>query len=189
MIIYLATARNRTAPSARSGGHGGCPGASGGARSAAYPERADGLMKELGYGSGYQYAHDAPEAYIPQEYLPDPLRGSKFYEPGPFAFEKEIAKRLAWWRIFGGARARVRRMANRHHKTRSNRNEENAWTGDRDGSGHSRDGLLDTRTAGVRRSGRDVEGRQGRWRRLNGGNLDVVLNVYNPTAIVSMQRG
>jgi putative ATPase len=56
-----------------------------------------GLMKELGYGSGYQYAHNAPEAYIPQVYLPDPLVGSKFYEPGPFAFEKEIAKRLAWW--------------------------------------------------------------------------------------------
>ena len=56
-----------------------------------------GLMKELGYGAGYKYAHDAPEAYIPQEYLPDTLRGSKFYEPGPFAFEKEIAKRLAWW--------------------------------------------------------------------------------------------
>src|SRR5437764_177380 len=56
-----------------------------------------GLMKELGYGAGYQYAHDAPEAYIPQEYLPDPLRGSRFYEPGPFGFEKEIAKRLAWW--------------------------------------------------------------------------------------------
>jgi len=55
------------------------------------------LMKELGYGSGYQYAHDAPEAYIPQEYLPDSLRGSKFYVPGPFAFEKEVAKRLAWW--------------------------------------------------------------------------------------------
>ena len=55
------------------------------------------LMKELGYGLGYQYAHDAPQAYIPQEYLPDPLRGSKFYAPGPFAFEKEIAKRLAWW--------------------------------------------------------------------------------------------
>ncbi len=56
-----------------------------------------GLMKELGYGSGYQYAHNAPEAYIPQEYLPEPLRGSRFYEPGPFGFEKEIAKRLAWW--------------------------------------------------------------------------------------------
>jgi putative ATPase len=56
-----------------------------------------GLMKELGYGAGYQYAHDAPEAYIPQEYLPEPLRGTRFYEPGPFGFEKEIAKRLAWW--------------------------------------------------------------------------------------------
>ncbi len=56
-----------------------------------------GLMKELGYGVGYQYAHDAAEAYVPQEYLPESLRGSRFYEPGPFGFEKEIAKRLAWW--------------------------------------------------------------------------------------------
>ena len=56
-----------------------------------------GLMKELGYGAGYQYAHDAPEAYIPQEYLPEPLKGTRFYEPGPYGFEKEIAKRLAWW--------------------------------------------------------------------------------------------
>jgi putative ATPase len=56
-----------------------------------------GLMKELGYGAGYQYAHNAPEAYIPQEYLPAALRGTHFYEPGTFGFEKEIAKRLAWW--------------------------------------------------------------------------------------------
>ena len=56
-----------------------------------------GLMKELGYGSGYQYAHDAPEAYIPQEYLPAPLRGMQFYAPGQFGFEKEVARRLAWW--------------------------------------------------------------------------------------------
>src|SRR3954471_13270395 len=55
------------------------------------------LMKELGYHQGYQYAHDAPEAYIPQEYLPERLHGARFYEPGPFGFEKEIAKRLAWW--------------------------------------------------------------------------------------------
>lgn len=55
------------------------------------------LMKELGYHAGYQYAHDSPEAYIPQEYLPDRLRGARFYSPGPFGFEKEIAKRLAWW--------------------------------------------------------------------------------------------
>jgi putative ATPase len=55
------------------------------------------MMKELGYGAGYQYAHDSPEAYIPQEYLPERLRGTRFYEPGPLGFEKEIAKRLAWW--------------------------------------------------------------------------------------------
>ena len=55
------------------------------------------LMKELGYHEGYQYAHAVPEAYIPQQYLPDSLRGAAFYEPGPFGFEKEIAKRLAWW--------------------------------------------------------------------------------------------
>jgi putative ATPase len=55
------------------------------------------LMKDLGYHEGYQYAHSVPEAYIPQEYLPESLRGTRFYEPGPFGFEKEIAKRLAWW--------------------------------------------------------------------------------------------
>ncbi|HEX6536892.1 MAG TPA: replication-associated recombination protein A [Gemmatimonadaceae bacterium] len=56
-----------------------------------------GLMKELGYGEGYQYAHDAPEAYIPQEYLPERLRDRVLYAPGRFGFEREIAKRLAWW--------------------------------------------------------------------------------------------
>ena len=54
-------------------------------------------MKELGYGAGYQYAHSAPDAFIPQEYLPESLQGTTFYEPGPFGFEKDIAKRLAWW--------------------------------------------------------------------------------------------
>lgn len=55
------------------------------------------LMKELGYGKGYEYAHAVPEAYTPQEYLPDAIRGTVLYEPGPFGFEKEIAKRLSWW--------------------------------------------------------------------------------------------
>jgi putative ATPase len=55
------------------------------------------LMKELGYGAGYRYAHDSPEAYLPQSYLPDALSDAVFYEPGPFGFEKEIAKRLEWW--------------------------------------------------------------------------------------------
>ncbi|HUQ81981.1 MAG TPA: replication-associated recombination protein A [Gemmatimonadaceae bacterium] len=55
------------------------------------------LMKDLGYNRGYQYAHDSTDAFIPQEYLPDEIRGSQFYEPGPFGFEKEIGRRLAWW--------------------------------------------------------------------------------------------
>ncbi|HEX3927604.1 MAG TPA: replication-associated recombination protein A [Gemmatimonadales bacterium] len=56
-----------------------------------------GLMKDLGYGAGYQYAHNAPTAYIPQEYLPEELRDARFYEPGPFGYEQRIAERLKWW--------------------------------------------------------------------------------------------
>jgi len=56
-----------------------------------------GLMKELGYGAGYQYAHAVPDAFIPQTYLPDSVEGAIFYEPGLFGFERDIAKRLAWW--------------------------------------------------------------------------------------------
>ena len=55
------------------------------------------LMKELGYGRGYHYAHDSPEAYLPQEYLPDQLRDAVFYGPGTFGFEKTLAERMEWW--------------------------------------------------------------------------------------------
>lgn len=55
------------------------------------------LMKVLGYGEGYRYAHAVPEAYVPQEYLPEKLRGVRFYAPGQFGFEKDVAKRMAWW--------------------------------------------------------------------------------------------
>ncbi len=55
------------------------------------------LMKELGYGAGYEYAHAVPEAYTPQEYLPPALAGTKFYEPTQFGFEKDVAKRIEWW--------------------------------------------------------------------------------------------
>jgi putative ATPase len=56
-----------------------------------------GLMKQLGYGKGYQYAHDFEEAYVPQEYLPDEMAGRTFYQPGEMGFEKKIAERLAYW--------------------------------------------------------------------------------------------
>jgi putative ATPase len=56
------------------------------------------LMKDLGYGAGYEYAHAVPEGYTPQDYLPDEVADRVFYEPTAFGFEKEIAKRLEWWR-------------------------------------------------------------------------------------------
>ena len=55
------------------------------------------LMKELGYHQGYRYAHDSPNAYLPQEYLPDQLRDAMFYIPGTLGQEKIIAERLQWW--------------------------------------------------------------------------------------------
>ena len=39
------------------------------------------LMKDLGYGAGYQYAHDAPDARVDQQDLPDSLRGRQYYRP------------------------------------------------------------------------------------------------------------
>ncbi len=57
-----------------------------------------GLMAELGYGRDYQYAHDAPEALVSQEHLPDALRGRVYYRPTDRGAEKELAKRLNTWR-------------------------------------------------------------------------------------------
>ncbi len=59
------------------------------------------LMKELGYGDGYRYAHDAASGYVAQQYLPDTLQGSIFYEPGVFGHERRIAERLQWWAEHG----------------------------------------------------------------------------------------
>ena len=55
------------------------------------------LMKELGYGSGYSYAHDDPAGYTAQEYFPEAVKERAYYEPGNFGFEKKVAERLAWW--------------------------------------------------------------------------------------------
>src|SRR5262245_11612205 len=57
-----------------------------------------GLMKDLGYGAGYRYDHSEGGHAAGQEYLPDALRGRRWYEPGSAGYEKTIAERLAWWR-------------------------------------------------------------------------------------------
>ena len=57
-----------------------------------------GLMAHLGYGQGYQYAHDAPDALVSQEHLPEALRGRIYYRPTERGAEKELAERLRKWR-------------------------------------------------------------------------------------------
>lgn len=53
------------------------------------------LMKELGYSDNYKYAHDFPDNFVEQEFLPENIEGIKFYEPGNNKHEVEIRKRLA----------------------------------------------------------------------------------------------
>jgi len=60
------------------------------------------LMKEMGYGKGYKYAHDYPGHFVEQQHLPDSLRGKRYYTPSDQGYEKTIVDRLkAWWRDFG----------------------------------------------------------------------------------------
>jgi len=56
------------------------------------------LMKELDYGKDYKYAHDYADAYVPQEYLPEEIKGQIFYQPKETGFEKTIKERINIWR-------------------------------------------------------------------------------------------
>jgi putative ATPase len=55
------------------------------------------LMKEEGYGEGYQYDHDQPEAFSGQNYFPEKMGRQKYYNPPERGFEREIRKRLEYW--------------------------------------------------------------------------------------------
>ncbi len=55
------------------------------------------LMKDIGYGAGYAYDHATEEGFSGQNYFPDELAREIFYEPVDRGFEREIAKRLAYW--------------------------------------------------------------------------------------------
>jgi putative ATPase len=55
------------------------------------------LMQQEGYGSGYDYDHDAPDAFSGQSYFPDALGRQTFYDPPERGFEREIRKRLEYW--------------------------------------------------------------------------------------------
>jgi len=56
------------------------------------------LMKDLGYGKDYKYAHDFPGHFIEQQNLPDTLKDKKFYTPGEQGYEQQVDSRLkSWW--------------------------------------------------------------------------------------------
>jgi putative ATPase len=55
------------------------------------------LMKDIGYGSGYAYDHDAEDGFSGQNYFPDDFRRPNIYQPRDTGFEREIAKRLQYW--------------------------------------------------------------------------------------------
>ena len=68
------------------------------------------LMKEVGYGRGYQYAHDSADGLVDQEHMPDRLKGSVYYEPTNRGFEAVIRDRLIKWRKI------LQQRAQRHAK-------------------------------------------------------------------------
>ena len=55
------------------------------------------LMKNLGYNEGYAYDHDYPDAFAGRNYFPDEMKRENFYNPVERGFERDIAKRLAFW--------------------------------------------------------------------------------------------
>ncbi len=55
------------------------------------------LMRDLGYGEGYEYDHDSPDAFSGQDYFPESMARRRFYHPAPRGFEREVAKRLEYW--------------------------------------------------------------------------------------------
>ncbi len=56
------------------------------------------LMKDLGYGKEYKYPHDYPDHFVEEEYLPENLKGRAYYRPADLGFEREVKKRLEYWR-------------------------------------------------------------------------------------------
>jgi putative ATPase len=98
LVVYLATAPKsnalyeayaKAATDAKNSSHLGVP--------LHIRNAPTNLMKELNYGTDYQYDHEHANKYYYQKYFPDSMPEKEYYKPGEFGFEKEIAKRLDWW--------------------------------------------------------------------------------------------
>ncbi|GAB0056919.1 Replication-associated recombination protein A [Candidatus Magnetaquicoccaceae bacterium FCR-1] len=97
-VVYLATAPKSNSVYTAFGRATECAASSGSLAPPLHIRNAPTrLMRELGYGKDYRYPHDHEEGYVAEEYLPEPLRGTRFYQPVERGFEREIARRLAYW--------------------------------------------------------------------------------------------
>ena len=63
------------------------------------------LMKEVGYGAGYTYDHDAEDGFSGDNYWPEEMTPQTFYEPVERGFERDVRKRLDYWQRLREERA------------------------------------------------------------------------------------
>jgi putative ATPase len=98
VVIYLATAPKSNAVYAAYGAARAAAKATGSLMPPAHilnaPTR---LMKDLGYGAGYQYDHESDDGFSGQNYFPDAMPRQRLYQPRDRGFEREIGKRLEYW--------------------------------------------------------------------------------------------
>ncbi len=62
------------------------------------------LMKEIGYGKGYTYDHDAEEGFSGDNYWPEAMEPQSFYQPVDRGFERQVRERIAYWNKLREAR-------------------------------------------------------------------------------------
>ncbi|MDE3000432.1 MAG: replication-associated recombination protein A [Gemmatimonadota bacterium] len=67
------------------------------------------LMQELGYGQGYQYAHDDPDGVVSQSHLPENLEGREYYRPSDRGYEQRIRELMNWWEALRRRKSRAAR--------------------------------------------------------------------------------
>ena len=97
-LLYLATAPKSNAAYVAQGAAMRAARATGSLMPPAHILNAPtALMKDLGYGAGYAYDHDAPDGFSGQDHFPDGMARENFYRPVPRGFEREVSKRLEYW--------------------------------------------------------------------------------------------
>jgi putative ATPase len=99
LVIYLATAPKSNAAYAAFGAAKRAAGETGSLMPPMHILNAPTkLMRELGYSKGYEYDHDTAEGFSGQNYFPDGMQRREFYQPVERGFEREIMKRLEYWK-------------------------------------------------------------------------------------------